>query len=152
MEHILQRNLSDCGVASLAMLYGTTYPAMKRVMDKLKIDVVKKGTSAADFRAVGEAMGDPVVQWVIGPKTYQRVLKRLQSGIPALLIVQPSEDGNPYTEFTHAIGWSGTQILDPAASPQYRYYPKTTDISTVLLYRVYVRQSVLKQHRLNKAI
>lgn len=140
MKHIIQKNGSDCGIASLAMLYGTSYSAMRRVVTKeLGVPVGEAGMSEKDFRRAGVAMGDPLVRWACGPKTRDRTIARVY-GVPAILIL-PALGTDPDPRWVHACGWDGWRLLDPGWGIQ---YPKDTNLHSAGLLHAWVRRSTVR--------
>lgn len=117
---VTQRQDNDCGIAALAMMFGTKFSEMNAIVrsDFDRRRATFDGMTEKDFSRIITTMGDTMRQWCVGPKNRQAVIDRLQ-GRPAILIV-PGRGYNP-DEDAHALYWDGLRCYDP--SPGGRYCP-----------------------------
>ena len=113
---IKQRTTNDCGIASLANLFGLTYKEVNRIVrDDTKARGEKfDGTDIDHARAVAAYTGENIRLWYVNDENRQILREKLR-GRPAVLVVPAI--GHP-DEF-HALYWDSKRIHDPGGPGGY---------------------------------
>lgn len=109
---ILQKTSNDCGIASLAMLYGCSYAKMRKmILTIAKLSGIKfDGTPSHYAKCVGLLVGQELrVEYIKIPT--QENLRARYKGRPAVFVV-PAKGYPKGTEY-HAVYWDGYKIYDP---------------------------------------
>ena len=112
MKHIIQKGMSDCGIASLAMMHETSYSTMYKLTKALFAATGRKyhtdGLDYHDAKALS-ALLDARILWDTDIDENKLI------GRKAILIV-PCKDGSGDG---HAVFWDRDTLYDP--SPRQRY-------------------------------
>lgn len=129
MKWIKQRYSNDCGIASLAMLFKTSYKVMRTIILSLakKHEEDFDGTPKIYARLTGTLMADNLRVWYINDKNRTNLPKRIEHR-PAVLIVPAkgiSSESGCSLEY-HAVYWDGGNtnlVYDPNGDidPAYCY-------------------------------
>lgn len=112
---INQRNMSDCAIAALAMLYEITYKACRALVLQ---DYTGRysGLSYDQAQLLGKRLGEPLKVQYVTPKNRKAVIKSLSERRCVCIVrAHSSEDAAEY----HAVYWTGRFLYDPSHTQKY---------------------------------
>lgn len=113
---IFQKHSNDCGIAALAMLFGTSYTFMRRkVLEQAESRSEPfDGTTSTYVHGVALKLGRRIIVQRVPDFPVQTLAQNVR-GYPAVLVC-PALDGS---EDFHAVYWDGKRVYDPSPGKRY---------------------------------